>query len=175
MRFAGKDFTAFEARTILKPSPDTPKASAPSTSETSFLEQITDLAYREAIERLFETCHGLELRFEWGTRGPSIRLLTPYKTEPISLAWAFPPGIPGWMGLRDITFGYDTTQASSAEGAHAALAEYELAISQLRGAYNPHKKDLKVYSFEPADFVRELNNIIEALAAVVQQAGNRGD
>lgn len=174
VRFAGKDFTAFEARTILKPSPDTPKASAPSTSETSFLEQISDLAYREAIERLFETCHGFELRFEWGTRGPSIRLLTPYKTQPISLAWAFPPGIPGWMGLRDVTFGYDVTQASAAEGAHAALAKYELAISQLPGAYNPHKKDLKVYSFQPADFVRELNNIIEALAAVVQQAGTRG-
>jgi hypothetical protein len=175
VRFAGKNFTAFEARTILKPSLDTPKASAPSTSETSFLEQITDVAYREAVERLFETCHGLELRFEWGARGPSIRLLTPYKTEPISLVWAFPPGVQGWMGLRDVTFGYDVTQASAAEGAHAALAEYELAISHLAGAYNPHKKDLKVYSFQPAAFVRELDNIIEAVAAVVQHAGNTGD
>lgn len=174
VRFAGKDFTAFEARTILKPSPDAPKSSAPSTSETSFLDQMTDPAYRAAVERLFETCHGLGLRFEWGTRGPSIRLLTPHKTEPISLAWAFPPGVSGWMGLRDITFGYDVHQARAAEGAHAALAEYELAISQLAGARNPHRKDLKVYSFEPAAFVRELDSIIEALAALVEGAGDRG-
>jgi len=174
VRFTGEDYTAFEARTILKPSPDAPKSSAPSTSETMFLEQITDPTYREAVERFFETCHGLELRFEWGVRGPSIRLLTPHKREPISLAWAFPSGVPGWMGLRDITFGYDVTQASAAEGAHAALAEYELAIRQLVGARDPHKKDLKVFSFEPAAFVRELDSIIEALAAVVEQAGNRG-
>lgn len=173
VRFTGKDFTAFEARTILKPFPAAPKSSAPSTGETMFLEQITDPAYREAVERLFETCHGLQLRFEWGVRDPSIRLLTPYKTEPISLAWAFPPGVPGWMGLRDITFGYDVTQANAAEGAHAALAKYELAIRQLAGARDPHKKDLKVYSFEPAAFVREIDSIIEALAAVVEQAGNR--
>ncbi len=175
VRFTGKDFTAFEARTILKPSADVQKSSAPSTSETRFLESITDPAYREAVERLFETCHGLELRFEWGTRGPSIRLLTPYKTEPISLAWAFPPGISGWMGLRDITFGYDVAQAAAAEEAQTALAEYELAISRLVGAHDPHKKGLKVYSFQPANFVRELDSIVEAIAAVVEQAGNRSD
>jgi hypothetical protein len=174
VRFAGMNFTAFEARTILKPSPDAPKSSTASTNENTFLEQITEPAYREAVERLFETCHGLDLRFEWGTRGPSIRLLTPYKQEPISLAWAFPPGVSGWMGLKDITFGYDVHQASTAEGALPALAEYEGAIGQLTGAHNPSKKDLKVYSFQPSAFVQELDRIIEALAAVVEQAGNTG-
>jgi hypothetical protein len=173
VRFTGTDFMAFEARTILKPSPVAPKASAPSTSETSFLEQIDDPTYREAVERLFETCHGLELRFEWGARGPSIRTLTPYKTEPISLAWAFPPGVSGWMGLKDMTFGYDVTQANGAEGAHTALAQYELAISQLAGARNSQKKDLKSYSFQPATFMRQLDRIIEALATVVEQAAGR--
>lgn len=168
------NFTAFEARTILKPSPDAPKASTPSTNETMFLEQITEPAYREAVERLFDTCHGLDLRFEWGTRGPSIRLLTPHKREPISLVWAFPPGVSGWMGLKDITFGYDLHPASTAEGALAALAEYEVAISQLAGARDPYKKDLKVYSFQPSAFVQELDRIIEAIAAVVERAGNTG-
>jgi hypothetical protein len=60
-------------------------------------------------------------------------------------------------------------------GQDPALGEYELAISRLAGARDPHKKDLKVYSFQPAAFVRELDNIIEALATVVEQAGNIGD
>ena len=76
------------------------------------------------------------------------------------------------MGLKDITFGYDNHQASKAEGALAALAAYEGAIGQLTGARDPHKKDLKVYSFQPSAFVQELDSVIEALAAVVEQAGN---
>jgi hypothetical protein len=78
------------------------------------------------------------------------------------------------MGLKDITFGYDVSQARTADGALTALAGYEAAIGQLAGARNPHKKDLKVYSFQPSDFVQELDRIIEALAAVVEQAGNTG-
>jgi hypothetical protein len=77
------------------------------------------------------------------------------------------------MGLKDVTLGYDVTQANAAEGAHAALGEYELAVSQLAGAYSPNKKDLKVHSFLPVAFVTALDGIIEALAAIVQQAGGQ--
>lgn len=77
------------------------------------------------------------------------------------------------MGLRDITFDYDVTQARAAEGAHTALAEYELMISQVPGARNPGKKDLKVHSFQSAALVDAQDKIIEALAAVVAQAGGK--
>lgn len=133
VRFTGDGFSAFEARTILKPTGQPPKASGPSINETTFLETIADTAYREALERLFDTSHGLGLRIEWGTRGPSIRVLTRYRTEPISVAWIYPPGVSGWMGLRDVTFGYDCTQTKAAEQAQPAFADYELAISQIAG------------------------------------------
>jgi hypothetical protein len=173
VRFAGTGRAAFEARTVLRPSGQASKASGPSLSETAFLDQITDAAYREALDRFFDTSHGLDLRFEWGSAGTSIRLPTPYKSEPISLAWVFPPGVSGWMGLRDVTLGYDITQAQAAEAAQPALAGYEQAISQIPGAQQTNRSFLKAHSFQPAAFVNALNAIVEALAAIVQEAGSR--
>jgi hypothetical protein len=173
VRFTSGDFSAFEARTILKPSRQPPKASAPSTSETTFLETIADTAYREALERLFDTSHGLGLRLEWGARGPSIRVPTPYRTEPISVAWVYPPGVSGWMGLRDATFGYDCTQTKAAEQAQSAFADYQLAISQIADGQKTNVKDLMAHSFKPAAFMDALDTIIEALARIAQEAGGK--
>lgn len=171
VRFTGTGHAAFEARTVLKPTGQTPKASGPSLNETSFLDQITDPAYHQALERFFDTSHGLDLRFEWGSAGTSIRLPTPYKAEPISLAWVFPPGVSGWMGLRDVTLGYDITQAQTAEAAQPALTTYEHAIGQLPGAQQASRSYLKAHSFQPAAFVTNINAIVEALAAIVQDVG----
>ena len=173
VRFTGTGHAAFEARTVLKPSALVSKASGPSLNETAFLDQITDAAYREALERFFDTSHGLDLRFEWGSAGTSIRLLTPYKSEPISLAWMFPPGVSGWMGLRDVTLGYDIGQAQTAEGAQPALANYEQAIGQIPGAQQTNRSFLKAYSFQPTAFVNALNATVEAIAALVQEVGGK--
>jgi hypothetical protein len=173
VRFTSPGCSAFEARTILKPSGQAPKASAPSINETTFLEAIADPAYRQALERLFDGSHGLGLRFEWGARGPSIRVLTPYRTEPISVAWVYPPGVSGWMGLRDVTFGYDRTQTKAAEPAQPAFADYELAISRIAGAQKSTVKDLVAHTFKPAAFMDALDTIIEALARIAQEAGSK--
>jgi hypothetical protein len=173
VRFTGTGHAAFEARTVLRPPGQASKSSGPSLSETAFLDQITDADYRQALERLFDTSHGLGLRFEWGSAGTSIRLPTPYKAEPISLAWVFPPGTSGWMGLRDVTLGYDITQAQTAEEAQPALASYEHAISRIPGARQTAKSYLKAYTFQPAAFVNVLNATVEALAAIVQEVGSK--
>jgi hypothetical protein len=115
----------------------------------------------------------LDLRFEWGSAGTSIRLPTPYKSEPVSLAWVFPPAVSGWMGLRDVTLGFDITQAEAAEGAQPALVNYEHAIGQVAGAQNANRSYLKAHRFEPAAFVSALNAIVEALAAIVQEVGGK--
>jgi hypothetical protein len=171
VRFTGAGHAAFEARTILKPSGRIPKATGPSLNETAFLDRITDVAYREALERFFDTSHGLDLRFEWGSAGASIRVTTPYKSEPISLAWVFPPGVSGWMGLRDVTLGYDVTQVEAAEGAQPVFAKYEQAIGQLAGAQRTNRNYLQAHSFQPAAFVSVLNDIVEALAAIAHEVG----
>jgi hypothetical protein len=166
VRFAGENLGAFEARTIVKP--ESKSAGAPLTNQTEFLESIHGTGYREALERLFETCHGLGMRFDWGSIGGSIRLPTPYRSEPVSIAWVFPPGATGWLGLRDVTFGYDFSQAEDAQGSRAALSRYVKTIQAIPGGVRVPRPQLDACSFSPQTFVETLDSTVEAIAEVVE-------
>lgn len=64
----------------------------------SFLAEFEDEVLRSAAERLLEvgSAHG---RVYYGVSGVSIG------TKQCSVAWIYPPGVPGWMRLEDFTFG----------------------------------------------------------------------
>lgn len=175
VRFTGDGLSAFEARTVLKPTSQTPKSvQGASLDEAAFLGAITDDRYRQALTDLFEACRGLNLRFEWGSKGTSIRLPTSDKPEPVSVAWVFPPGVPGWMGLHDLTLGYDPTQAQNAPSALPALDRYVAAISQIRGARMLTKRIVKGSSLPPEAVVAGQAAIVEALAEMVRAASGDG-
>jgi hypothetical protein len=95
VRFAADKISAFESRTVLKPAPPRTGSAGVTVNEVQFLEQIGDDAYREALREFLDFCHGLGLRFSWGTAGTSIRVPIPNRKNPLSVAWLFPPG--GWV------------------------------------------------------------------------------
>lgn len=68
----------------------------------SFLAKFEDEAVRSAVARLLQV--GIDYgRVYYGTTGVSI--WHPSSTKRCSVAWINPPGVPGWMGLTDLTFG----------------------------------------------------------------------
>jgi hypothetical protein len=173
VRFAGGELNAFEARTILKPDKRRAQSTAAATSENVFLESIDDPDYRASFERFFEACRALNLRFEWGTRGTSIRLLVPDRPEPVSIAWAFPPSTPGWMGLTDTTFGYDPSLQLSPD-THSALSSYATRIGAIHGAETVNRAGLKAFTFAPARLIEAENQIVELLAVLANEMGGKG-
>jgi hypothetical protein len=172
VRFTGDGLNAFEARTVYRPPAQTSKANGPGTNESSFLEALSDVNYRDTVERLFEVCRGLDLRFEWGSKGTSVRLLTADKPEPVSIIWAFPPGVLGWMGLTDITFGYDPSQAATAPSARGALDWYVDQFTQLGGAQTVSKAGLRAARFSPVTLMEHEAALIDLLARVVERASS---
>ena len=112
VRFAADSISAFESRLVLKPELRNSRSEPGTTDEARFLEQIEDDTYRQTIQELLEVCHGLGLRIGRGKRGLTIRLLTSDRREPITIAWLFPPGVSGWMGLIDLTLGFDSGAAA---------------------------------------------------------------
>jgi hypothetical protein len=171
VHFTGHDLDAYEARVVLKPIQSSGKASAQqSVSEASFLAQLAEETLKEHYSNLFAVAHGLGLRFEWGSVGTSIRLATSDKPEPVSVAWIFPPGVTGWMGLHDLTFGYDPSQADGAPSALVALDTYVDAISHLPAAEKVTKAGLKGYSFKPHAFTAVATIVGELLAKLVSEA-----
>ena len=157
--------TAFESRTILGPAVVAQgRTSGDTIDEAKLLAQIEDLQYQVAVREFFERCRVLGLVFEWGTVGTSIRARTPARAEPVTAAWVFPPGKPGWMGFRDVQAGYDRSTLAKLPSIQPAFERYAELIEQI-----PEGEDLSKHWFEgrhfsPAAFVKYGEHIFNALA-----------
>jgi hypothetical protein len=175
VRFGANGINAFEARTVLKPESVVGGGSPPElTSEARFLEAIVDETYRDALHELFEVSRGLKLRAEWGTKGVSIRLPTPDRSEPLTIAWVFPSGGVGWMGLSDVNLGYDPSSAAKTPSVSGALERFLGGVAALPGVESVKPTWLRAYHVAPSVVVAQRNGIAEILASLVQQEGDAG-
>lgn len=135
VKFSGAEETAYEARTVVKPTlKATRKTAGTLVSRSQFLEEIIDENYRQVIVRLFDHFEGLGLRFEWGSAGTSVRYFKPGMRVPISIVWAFPPGRKGWFGLTDLTLGYDPAGVEVTDPVKKVLEEFTDRVSGIPGA-----------------------------------------
>ena len=170
VRFAAADLAAFESRTILKPDLQSNTGNPiASTNEALFLDGIIDSSYREILRPLLATCTGLGLKIEWGTKGPSIRVRTPDRTEPLTIAWLFPPGISGWNGLLDLNLGYDPGSAKATPSAQDALASYIEAVQKLPGVEPVKPIWLRAFRLKPEVVIAQQHQLTEILAQLVQR------
>ena len=170
VKFAGSGLEAFESRTFLKPSV-TSRRPTSLVNEAGFLSQMDDERYRNTVQEILEACRGFGYRFEWGAVGGSIRLVTPFRPEPITIAWVFPPGKSGWMGLTDLSLGFDRWSADNAKGSTLRLEDYAAKVSRLPGAERTRAKNLVAYHFSPEAVIESSNAITELLAELKSQMG----
>jgi hypothetical protein len=170
VRFDGNGVTAFETRTVLKPTDSGTSTSAQSfLDEEKFLESLSDEAQRAFLQEFFETCRGLGFRFEWGASGVSIRMPTSDRPEPLTVAWVFQPGRSGWMGLHDLNFGHDPASSVHTPSAKDALTRYVADISKLEGCAPAKTKGLKdtVWHLSVDGAIQHQQAIYESLAALI--------
>jgi hypothetical protein len=167
----GVAISAYEARAVLRPSvrPTGPRPASPQAGEDAFLDAIGDVAYRDALHHLFEVCRALDLRFEWGSLGSSVRLPTAHRAEPLTVAWILPPGRSGWMGLTDLTLGIDTSSADRHPSVAAALEGYLARAAALPGALPVNPGTVRAFRLPPGAVVGARPQITELLAELVQQ------
>lgn len=171
VRFAAHDLSAFESRTVLKPASQSSGSPRVVMGEKRFLEQINDNAYREALQEILEVCRGLSLRFSWGTAGTSIRLLSPDRSKPLSIAWLFPPGVSGWMGLTDLTLGFDTEAVEQTTPMAPVLNDYIKRVAALPGVELAKPNWASGYHLAPDCVVRHRHEIADILAELVRRVG----
>jgi hypothetical protein len=167
IQFNGPDMTAYAAQSIT--SSAAPRRAAAGASEASFLGALDDDAYREALSDIFESCRTLGLTFAWGTKGSSIRIATPDRSEPLSIGWIFPAGA-SWLGLTHLTLGYDSSSARHTPSAAGALGTYLERVAQIPGGTAVTSKGLKAYTWRPPQVTAAKTQIIEALEALVTAA-----
>ena len=168
VRFASDSVSAFEFRTILKPPNRLPTPTSRVVDETNFLEGIDDPEYRETLQRLLAAMRGLNLRIEWGSVGCSVRVPTGFRAEPVTVAWLFPPGRPGWMGLTDLTMGFDAWTADRVPKAKPMLDRYVERVGALRGLERTKTQSLDAYYLLPERVITLQAQLIELLVELVR-------
>lgn len=170
VQFTGAGLSAFESRSVLQPARmASTRSSATLTSEAEFLDGISDQGYRESLRELLEACRGLGLRFEWGSLGASIRVQTPDRPEPLTIAWLFPPGRSGWMGLKDLTLGFDRWSANQVPSVRGALEQYLEAAKSLPGVEPSGTKTVQGARLAPEPAMKLQKELVEILADLVRR------
>jgi hypothetical protein len=113
---------------------------------------VPDAEYRFYLKELFEFCRGLDLSFEWGTSGVSIRVAGPHRPEPVSVLWVFEPGRSGWYGLLDVNLGFGPWTVEDNASTRSAFDEYVQEVARIPGASPVKGKGIRdyVYHFDPA-------------------------
>lgn len=166
VKFASQGISAYETRTITKPyaKKNINDKLIKSASET--LSEIVDEEYRQAMGNIFDACGGLDIQLAWGTAGTSLRILTE-QGKRITVGWWFPPlysgSSPRWMGLRDLTLGYDPSSVGDHHALKSKLDGYADSVSRVPGAERETRAGLNAFHFDQRDVVESEAEIVELL------------
>lgn len=170
IRLEGRQVQAYSAQVV--PGVASSKAinrTGPSTltNETAFLDRIEDPDYREAMSDLLAAVQSLGLQLAWGTKGASIRLRTPDRTEPLSIGWVF-VGSDSWFTARHVTLGADDMSLKSTPSVADAIERYREHARAITGA-RPAAGSLDAYVFEPGVFPTVKSEVIQTIEALVKE------
>jgi hypothetical protein len=168
VRFQGDDVNAFEARTVLRGTAVEGSTSRDGLTRSAFLDSIKDLSYRAVLEQILGVMDSLGLIIFWGTSGVSFRLRVGSSSVPISLGWLFAPGTIGWMGLRDLTLGYDPASPGVA-GAELPLTQYSHRLTEISGHEPTTTKKLNAVLLRPDVVIANAEGIVELITETVHE------
>ena len=93
------------------------------------LAEFREGSTREAARKLLDRAGAAGALFEFGPSGVSIRARCPARTQPVTIAWLFPPGAGGWMRTRDFSFGAFIIEGYEPPPAPALVAVLERYIA----------------------------------------------
>ncbi|MFC5382091.1 hypothetical protein [Aquipuribacter nitratireducens] len=168
IRLDGLEQRAYAAQVVERPPARTSASgTASKATQTDFLAAIADPTYREAVSELFATVSALGLILAWYSKGASIRLRSPDRTEPISIGWVFLEG-GQWYGARHITLGVDPGTLKSHPSLAPAVTEFCQRVSRVQGG-KPAAGVLSATVFEPDAFTPAQPQLL-ALLSDLQKA-----
>lgn len=136
------------------------RSPAAQINQAQFLETLPDADFRELLRDVFAAAESLGMSLAWGTKGTSIRMPTPDRAEPLSIAWAYPEGT-GRYSARHLTLGVELASLAMTPSVQTAVDAYLHEVASIPGATpvpNP-----KGSIFDPAQAPAVKDEIIRAL------------
>ena len=139
-------------------------------SRDSFLAQF-DTAHRDAIDKLLSAAKEEGAKVNLGTSGLSIR--TPTLCKEYSVAWLYPPGVTGWMGIRGLAFGMGDGAANfkrrTPRGIFAVLESWLIDAEGLSGEKRVSQKEPQSIWLNPEQFQKHHVELIELMKTTISR------
>jgi hypothetical protein len=145
----------------------TTSRSQTTTDEVAFSASIDDDDYRDAFRDFHAGCSSLGLMLAWGSKGLSIRIQTPDRNLPLSIAWGLPEST-GWQGLRYLSAGIDRTSLAESSSVADAAERDIAAVEAIPGGRTPNWS-ISARTFDASAAPAAVPALINAIAALVEE------
>ena len=174
VELSGAELTAHAAQVVAAPSRRTRVSSGSrvTTDEAAFLASLDGDAYRNAFQDFLAACSALGLVLAWGSKGFSIRLPTPDRNEPLSIAWGLPDGAQ-WQGLWHLSVGVDRASLKQSPSLVDPVERYIAAIEAVPGGRHLNTK-MAARTFDASTAPSAVPALIDAIAALVCEVNEPG-
>ena len=166
IRLEGADYIGHAAQVVASPASRAAGGSTGKANEINFLERIADDAYRDAMRDILARAATLGLVIAWGTKGASLRMKTPDREEPVSIAWTFLDR-DQWYGARHLTLGVDPATLATTPSVRGPLEAFVGQVKAVPGA-KPTPGKLNAATFEPSVVPAAKDALIGAMESLVQ-------
>ncbi len=167
---------AYESRVVIGPDTTGPRPRS-RVGVAELLEQITITDYQSALQRFFDAAVGLDVRISPGSAGLSLRLEVADLSTPLSIGWVFPPEVIGWMGLRDVSFGFSAEDIERlSPPARDTCHRYLDQLGEIPGMKTLKARGIEGFRASPDVFVeseQSLTNIVSEMVTGVSHVSEQ--
>ena len=170
VQLTGAELTAHAAQVVASPPRRTTRIgrAQATTDEVAFLASIEDESYRDAFRDFLAGCSSLGLTLAWGSKGLSIRMQTPDRNLPLSIAWGLPETT-SWQGLKHLSVGIDRTSLAKTPSIVPAAERYIAAIEAIPDGRTANSK-ISARIFDATAAPAAVPAIIGAIETLVEEA-----
>ena len=135
----------------------------------SFLERFEDGVAQCVAARILDVAQESGAKLDWGTKGPSIRMRCSVWKNLVSVAWIYPPGISGWMGLTNFSFGSGIDEEGLPRELRTLLERWAGQFSADDFARNSSPKGMTTWSVDYEAAARRIETLERRLAKVLSE------
>ena len=142
------------------------------------VEEYPDGPVRDAVQQLIKHARDAGATFEPGSRGFSVRMKCSLWSQPVTVAWMYPPSVTsGWMKTKHFSFGaaifdYDPPPPA---GLRDLLSQYARQFEDDPYTHDASSKGVVASYAEPDDAVKHIDVLVERLERVLAKLGALDD
>ena len=174
-QFRGEQIQTLVPRVLGRTASSPAAGSAPRLTREKFLGDFSIEIQQKTAAQLLDVARDAGATFEWGSSGVSVRVPCPLRTQPVTVAWLYPPSTSekGWMKTRAFTFGTAILESDPDERLRAILQRW---VGQFEGDpfADASSNGVQARSIDHAEAVGQVDRLTALCTDVISEIRSLG-